>query len=443
MKLPELSRLPFKERFKVVKDLLRSDSELHSDAQIVNEIFEKTIEWFKGGSRLADPNMLSKLKDTKQDDLPPIFETIYSLREKSVISELPNTEIIRLYNDSRDRSLLSNLEDAEEKLPSFFEAIDEAIYGRTEYGMRKLPRNERQELFDKDKEYWCLHYPDFKRISDLMEAFRTNELLVEYITHSPPAFIHDKAIEVYKKCLSFRVKITKKVLSPLLRHPADVRNEYADNHVDFCINRNVVKAFVKSYQEWHLKIHNLWNKTYYMYQDFFSNAGYDRTSWKTYIKYSDSLKCKADEMQQTQEEVLSLLRSGKEIVANSDQAITLEYEKNATEISLYKRELEILEMSEGEGDADEEYCYVYTLECPICVFYVGIAADPKERLEQHIRGASSDEAHLFKSQFIQKYRNDVKQNIVFEGIRRDCKRFERDYIAENNPLGNMTEGGEG
>lgn len=438
MNLRKLSRLPFKERFKVVKDLLRSDSELHSDAQIVNEIFEKTIEWFKEGTRLSDPNVLSKLNDIKEDDLPSVFEDIYKLKEKSVISELPNTEIIRLYDDSRDRSLLSNLEDTEEKLPSFFEAIDEAIED-----VMKLPSNERQRIFDKDKEYWCLHYPDFKRISDLMEAFRANELLMEYKAHSPPAFIHDKAIEVFKKCLSFRVKLTKKVFSPLLRHPADVRNEYADNHVEFCINRNVVRAFVKSYQEWNLKINNLWNKTYYMYQDFFSNTGYDRTSWKTYIKYSDMLKCKADEMQQTQEEVLSLLKLGKEIVANSDQAITLEYEKNATEMSLYKRELEILEMSEGEGDADEEYCYVYTLECPMCVFYVGIAADPKERFEQHIRGASSDEAHLFKSQFIQKYRNELKQNIVFEGIRRDCKQFERDYIAENKPLGNMTDGGEG
>jgi len=84
-----------------------------------------------------------------------------------------------------------------------------------------------------------------------------------------------------------------------------------------------------------------------------------------------------------------------------------------------------------------------TLECKLFVFYVGIAADPKERFEQHIRGAFSHEVHLFKSKFIQKFHNEVKHNIVFEGTRRECKQFERNYIAENEPLGNMTEGGEG
>ncbi len=83
------------------------------------------------------------------------------------------------------------------------------------------------------------------------------------------------------------------------------------------------------------------------------------------------------------------------------------------------------------------------MECELFVFYVGIAAVPKERFEQHIRGAFGDEAHLFKSKFIQKYHKEVKQNIIYEGIRRECKKFEKDYIGDFLPLGNMTEGGEG
>ena len=138
-----------------------------------------------------------------------------------------------------------------------------------------------------------------------------------------------------------------------------------------------------------------------------------------------------------------IINCRKELVTKLDEAITLEYETNATEMSLYERELEILQINEGESPADEEYCYVYTLECELFVFYVGIAADPKERFEQHIRGAFSDEAHLFKSKFIQKYHNEVKQNIVYQGTRRECKKFEKDFIAEFIPLGNMTEGGEG
>jgi hypothetical protein len=38
---------------------------------------------------------------------------------------------------------------------------------------------------------------------------------------------------------------------------------------------------------------------------------------------------------------------------------------------------------------------------------------------------------------------EVKHNIIFQGIRRDCKKFEKDYITEFRPLGNMTDGGEG
>lgn len=389
MKLYELSQLPFKERFKLVNDLIESNSELPPDVKIVKDIFENTITWFQKPTNQTDQNLISKLKDSKVE-LPAFFETIYEIKEKSVIKELPS--------------------------------------------------NERQRIFDNSKESWCLHYHEFKRISDLMENYKTNEMLVAYGQHSPPAFIHDKTIEVYKKCISFKVKLTKKVLSPLRIHPD--QTDMWCHYVDYCIDKNIVKAFLKEYQKWNLKINNLWNEIYYLKQDFFFNTGY-KLPWDFYIKNSYLLKGKADEIQKTQEELLSLLISGVELVSKIDEVITLEYETNATEMSLYERELEILQISEGESAANEEYCYVYTLECELFVFYVGIAADPKGRFEQHIRGAFSDEAHLFKSKFIQKYHNEVKQKIVYEGIRKECKKFEREYISQFCPLGNMTEGGEG
>ena len=165
--------------------------------------------------------------------------------------------------------------------------------------------------------------------------------------------------------------------------------------------------------------------------------------WRYYIEHTSSLKNKADVTEQLYKKIISLLNSGKELVTNLDETITLEYETNATEMSLYERELEILQISEDEGSADEEYCYVYTLECELFIFYVGIASSPTERFEQHIRGAFSYESHLFKSKFIQKYHYEVKQNIIYEGTRRECKMFEKEYIAKFTPLGNMTEGGEG
>ncbi len=389
MKLYELSKLPHRQRFKYVHDLMQSNSEPHPNIKIVNDIFNETIAWFQKPTNQTDHDVISKLKDPT-GELPSFFDTIYEIQEKSVI--------------------------------------------------KNLTRTESQRIFDELKGSWCLHFPEFKRISDLMENYKTNEMLVEYGRHSPPEFIHDKAIEVYKKCISFKVKLTKKVLSPLRDHPD--QTEMWCHYVDYCIDKNLVKSFLKDYQKWNLKIHNLWNEIYYLKQDFFFNTGY-KLPWDFYIKNNNLLKGKADEIQKTQDEILSLLIKGKELVNNSDEVISLEYKKNATEMSFYERELEILQISEGGSAAEEEYCYVYTLECALFVFYVGIAAVPKERFEQHIRGAFSDEAHLFKSKFIQKYHSEVKQSIVYEGTRRECKNFERNYIAEYKPLGNMTDGGEG
>jgi predicted GIY-YIG superfamily endonuclease len=389
MKLYDLSELPFKERFKLVNELKESVTELPADVKIVIDIFEDTNQWFQKPSNLSDTDLISKLQDSKAE-LPKYFESIYEIMEKSIIEKLPN--------------------------------------------------NERQRIFDDSKEAWCLRYPEFKRISDLMENYKTNEMLIEYGKHSPPAFIHDKAIEVYKKCISFKVKLTKKVLSPLQYHPD--QTDMWCHYVDYCIDKNIVKSFLKDYQKWNLKINKLWNEIYYIKQDFFTNSGY-KLPWDFYIKSSHLLKGKADEIQKMQEDILSLLISGEELVTKIDEEITLKYETSATGMSLFERELEILQISEGESAVDETYCYVYTLECELFVFYVGIAGDPKERFEQHIRGAFSDEAHLFKSKFIQKYHNEVKQNILYEGIRRECKKFEREYISQFSPLGNMTEGGEG
>lgn len=390
MTLYELSQLPFKERFKFVNVLKESNMELPADVKIVIDIFEDTNEWFQKPSNQSDPNLIFKLKD-KKAELPSFFETIYEIKEK--------------------------------------------------YKIEKLSKEERQRIFDQSKAAWCLHYPDFNRISEIMKNFVTNEFLIEYGKHSPPKFIHDRAIEVYKKSISFKVKFTRKTISPLNQNPNTLHIHYFPHSSAFCINVDTVKFFLKEYQEWNLKMYNLWNRIYSLKNQFYSLYAYE--DWKRYIKNSAVLKEKADEIQKMYDDALLLLNAGTEIIRKHDEAVTLEYETNATEMSMYERELEIFRISEGESAADEEYCYVYTLECELFVFYVGIAANPRERFEQHIRGAYSDEAHLFKSKFIQKFHKEVKQKIVFEGIRRECKKFEKEYIATYSPLGNMTEGGEG
>ena len=383
---------------------------------------------FKDYCALSDEqrlNLLNKELEEVNGEIPFGPKIIYKKWEEWRIKELPAEERI---------SLFSKLREDNGKTPKIIFEIFQ------EWGIKELPTEERLWYFNKSKEEWNKLYPDFKRISDIMENFKTNELLVEYTKHSPPPSIHNKAIQVYKKCISFKEKFTKQILTQLAYHPE--RSEIHRSYAKYCIDKIIVKAFLNEYQLWNYKICSLWNDVHYLKQDFFSNSGY-KNDWTFYIKYPNSLKSKADETEKLHEQITELINAGKELVFKHDKAITLEYEENGFEMSLYERELEILQSQESDNASDEEYCYVYTLECELFVFYVGIAANPKERFEQHIRGAFSDESHLFKSKFIQKYHNEVKQNIIHEGKRRECKQFEKEYIAKFSPLGNMTEGGEG
>lgn len=304
--------------------------------------------------------------------------------------------------------------------------------------------------FSRAKAEWCSQYPDFRRIAVVMERFEKTESLCEYKKHCPPTSIHAEAEEVYRKCLSFRTKLSKKLLSVLRLHPDTPRIHYPP--VEYCIDSGTVFLFLKEYQSWVWEIGELWNPVYTLCGDYSSNAciytglgamgGYENY-WEHLLKYPDMLKTKADDAEALLQKVLELLNRGSELVSQHDLAISAEYHRQSFEMSLYERELEIAAMCDEDDVADEEYCYVYVLECELCVFYAGIAANPAERFDQHVRGAFSDEARLFKSKFIQKYRNQVRQRTVFEGTRRQCKEFEKKYIAKHQPLGNMTPGGEG
>lgn len=291
--------------------------------------------------------------------------------------------------------------------------------------------NKRKEVLGQFDE-WRELYPDFKKISDIMDNFKTNELLVQYLINSLPSFVRERAIEIYKKCLSYKVKLKMYKIDKL---------GYSYTPVPYCIDATKVNLFKDEYQAWGRKSYYKWNDVYYLNQDFFYNRGYTY-KWDFNVKYN-LLKYDVERIEKIYIETIEFLNSGIELMNRHHENITLEYEKNSFEMSLYEREEEIKNSPESYEGSEDEYCYVYTLECELFVFYVGIAANPKERFEQHVRGAFSDEAHLFKSKFIQKYHKEVKHNIVYEGTRRECKNFERDYISKHNPLGNMTVGGEG
>jgi len=389
MNFYDLSQLPFHERYRFVVDYIASNSERPPDVELVYGIFEDTIQWFREPSTQTDLNLIDKLNDTRED-LPPFFTTIYGIMEKARI--------------------------------------------------RNLSGNDRLRIFDEFKEGWCGRYNEFRRIADIMEDFRTNEMLLEYTKKSPPPSILQGAVDVYKKCISFKAKLTKQVLANLRWHPQTPLIHY--HGVQYCIDENAVLRFLHEFQAWNVRACDLWNDVFYTNQDFLHDSGYTN-DWRFIVEHPAVLKEKADAIDALHTKSMSLLDEGRRLVAKHDEAISLEYSANAVEMSLYEREQEIAAMGCSEDASDEQYCYVYTLGCELFVFYVGIAADPRERFEQHIRGAFSDEAHLFKSKFIQKYRDEVVMKIVHEGTRRECRLFEKEYIAKHSPLGNMTEGGEG
>lgn len=302
---------------------------------------------------------------------------------------------------------------------------------------------DKRSHFIKSKLEWRAKFPDFKRICDAMELFKTDRLLREFCQSYPLKSHDSRAIDIYKKCISYRTKWTNRITKNLKLHPDASAVHY--HKVEYCIDPSVVRNFLTRYQTW-MWIDGpqpLWNELFNLRHDFIFDSGYDRTSWISRIDHPDLLRQKADQVDELKEKLLQLLNTESNLLFVLDEYISQEYGRSPTEMSLYERELEIAQIADIEDRSDEEYCYVYTLECDLFVFYVGIAANPKERFDQHIRGAFSDEAHLFKSKFIQKFHAEVRHKIIFEGTRRECKKFERSYIEEFKPLGNMTEGGEG
>jgi len=275
---------------------------------------------------------------------------------------------------------------------------------------------DKSEGFKKSKHEWRDLYPDFRLISDTMDNFRTNAILVEFRKGIPPPSILADAIRVYKKCISFKEKLTKTIQKNLsFSHETPVMF-YA--RVRYCIDREKVHSFLNQYQKWYGELHPLWDKVYYEANDFFNNSGYDRLGWTFYIQHPDHLKRKADEIRRLHDKLVYLLDAGKSLVEKLDTDISSEYDISGFEMSLYERELEISRAFDECNLPDEAYCYVYTLECDLFVFYVGIASDPQERLEQHIRGAFNDESHLFKSKFIQKFGSSAQ--FVGDSERKDC-----------------------
>tara|TARA_B100000787_G_C16166697_1_gene284271 strand:- start:378 stop:1412 length:1035 start_codon:yes stop_codon:yes gene_type:complete len=339
------------------------------------------------------------------------------------ILSLPTLDRLKYINSVNDTfGFLKKLKSEKSELPSELESL--------------FKRLEKLNIFNESKLSWCEKYPDFGEIFRIMDLYLKSEILVEFGEKSLPESLLNQALEVFKKTISFKTSSTDKKLTKGLTN-----SRY--RYYNYCISKEIASSFQDEFLDWGIEISNLWNEIYYTKEDFFNDTGYDRTSWETYIKYPNMLERKKDELKKQSEKAFALMASGLELIEKHNTIITEEYKNNAVEMSLYERELEISLMVELENGNDEQYCYVYTLECELFVFYVGIASNPKERFEQHIRGAFSNESHLFKSKFIQKYNNELKQNIVYEGIRRNCKLFEKEYIAIHNPLGNMTQGGEG
>lgn len=363
--------------------------------------------------------------------MPNARKTELTKMDPEQILSLPIRERRKVIDGFDDKlGFLKKLKSQNIELPLDLEMLHDIL---EKDRIKNLPIDERIKLFNKQKEKWSKEHSNFRRLTELMKKFSSNELLNDYCKHSPPHIIQAKAVELYKKCLSFKVKLTRQQIKSLV---------YFSTIRKYCINPAIVFDFVNDYQQWNFEIYKRWKAFYYLRQDFNFNEEYE-SDWEFYIKHPNILAEKVNYIENGINEIILLLNQGLELIEKHNIIITEEYKSNSYEMSLYERELEISRIAEPDNRNEEEHCYVYTLECDMCIFYVGIAANPKLRFDQHLRGAFSNERHLLKSKFIQKYQHEVKQKLIFEGTRRDCRRFERDYISEYQPLGNMTEGGEG
>lgn len=288
---------------------------------------------------------------------------------------------------------------------------------------------------------WISIYPEYRNICNIMRNFETDLDLIEFRRIFPGESINERALSIYKKCISYRQKFTNKIQQNLT-FTACTPTVFYEKAL-YCIDREVAYSLLNKYLTWRDKIHPYWKKVYDEYSLFEETSDFHIDYWNKIIKSSYQLSEKSKYITDIHNEVVRLLKIGSELISEIDSEAMEVYRQSKVEMSLYEYEAEVARLGNEDSINEESYCYVYVLECELCVFYVGLAADPRERLDQHIRGAFSHEAHLLKSKFIQKYQDSMKQYIVFEGTRRDCRKYEREYIAKHRPLGNMTDGGEG
>lgn len=396
--LQEYYKFPVKERFFILEKLI-SKNFLSIDEEIIKKILENTNTWFEDKKELKNVKSIN--------DIPDIYNTIYDIYE----------------NITNDFLLPKSLDKDRKKV-------------------NKLTDDEKSYYVEQIKLFCINNSEIFKKYIELQENYKIDPILKEFIGRCPTDFIEEYALKIYKKCISYKDKITKKGLKNL-NYSSDTK-EYWFYNFNYCIDKEIVFKFLRKYQKWRFDAISLWNECSKErgYNNLFE--GWNTVSnWKFYLKHEGALSEKVNLHLKFQNEIKNSMSLAIQILDECDNFVSNEYCKNSYDISHFEREIELEKLKLESNENELEYCYVYVLECPIGVFYVGIASNPQERFEQHLRGALSDEAHLFKSKFIQKYKNDIKLKIIDEGLRKECKSKEKEYILKNNPLGNMTEGGEG
>ena len=168
--------------------------------------------------------------------------------------------------------------------------------------------NKRKEVLSHFDE-WRELYPDFKRISEIMENFKTNDLLVEYQKNSLPTFIGDKAIEIYKKCLSFKVKLKMYKIDKL---------GYSYTPMPYCINSEKVKLFVDEYQTWGRKSYEIWHDVYYLKEDFFNKLDFSNDKEKLQEKFNNLLSSSIINYEQNSTDINFFKLQNKNITSLND-----------------------------------------------------------------------------------------------------------------------------